>query len=57
MAINPTSRATASRPKRAVKREALLDEATRQINMRGAGAVSLNAIAEAAGLSRNTLYY
>jgi AcrR family transcriptional regulator len=43
--------------KHAVKREALLDEAARQINDLGAGAVSLNAIATTVGLSRNALYY
>ncbi|WP_430443866.1 TetR/AcrR family transcriptional regulator [Sphingorhabdus contaminans] len=51
------SQAPAKRPKHAVKRQILLDEAARQINDRGAGAVSLNDIAECAGLSRNALYY
>ena len=49
--------APAPHPKRALKREALLEEAARQINQLGAGAVSLNAVAEAAGLSRSALYY
>lgn len=51
------SHSTAKRPKHAVKRQILLEEAARQINDRGAGAVSLNDIAECAGLSRNALYY
>jgi hypothetical protein len=38
-------------------REALLDAAAREINLRGAAAVSLNALAEQLGLSRNALYY
>jgi AcrR family transcriptional regulator len=54
-AKTPTAKSPA--PKHAVKRQALLDEAAHQINMRGAGAVSLNAIAETVGLSRNALYY
>lgn len=49
--------ANTARPKHAIKRQLLLDEAARQINDRGAGAVSLNDIAECAGLSRNALYY
>jgi len=43
--------------KRAQKRDMMLDEAARQINDFGAGAVNLNAVAKAAGLSRNALYY
>lgn len=39
------------------KRDALLQEAARQIIERGAGALNLNDIAETVGLSRNTLYY
>jgi AcrR family transcriptional regulator len=51
----PTSR---GRPKqRARVREALLDAAAEEINLRGAAAVSLNALAERLGLSRNALYY
>lgn len=38
-------------------REALLDAAAGEINLRGAAAVSLNALAEQLGLSRNALYY
>lgn len=46
------------RPKqRARMREALLDAAAEEINLRGAAAVSLNALAERLGLSRNALYY
>ncbi len=46
------------RPKqRARVREALLDAAAEEINLRGAAAVSLNALAERLGLSRNALYY
>lgn len=55
--LSDQTRPAASRPKHAVKRQILLDEAARQINDRGAGAVSLTAIAEQAGLSRNALYY
>lgn len=55
--ISLETRSSTSRPKRAVKRQILLEEAARQINDRGAGAVSLNDIAECAGLSRNALYY
>lgn len=51
------ARSTASRAKHAVKRQLLLVEAARQINERGAGAISLSEIAERAGLSRNALYY
>lgn len=43
--------------KKSGKREALLQEAARQIIERGAGALNLNDIAETVGLSRNTLYY
>lgn len=43
--------------KRAARREALLDEASRQINERGADAIVVNDIAERVGLSRNALYY
>ena len=39
------------------RRDALLQEAARQINELGAGAVSINALADAVGLSRNALYY
>lgn len=35
----------------------MLQEAARQINELGAGAVSINALADAVGLSRNALYY
>lgn len=46
------------RPKqRARVREALLDAAAEEINLRGAAAVSLNALAERLSLSRNALYY
>lgn len=46
------------RPKqRARVREALLDAAAEEINLRGAAAVSLNALADRLGLSRNALYY
>jgi AcrR family transcriptional regulator len=50
-------RNTSPQTKRAVKRQILLDEAARQINDRGAGAINLGEIAESAGLSRNALYY
>ncbi|WP_304170044.1 TetR/AcrR family transcriptional regulator [Phenylobacterium aquaticum] len=43
--------------KRAARRDLLLDEAARQINAVGAGAIVLNDIAEQVGLSRNALYY
>lgn len=43
--------------KRALKRQLLLNEAARQMNERGAGAISLAEIAEVAGLSRNAMYY
>lgn len=46
-----------STPKRSARRDALLAEAARQINDRGAGAVALNDLADAVGLSRNALYY
>ncbi len=52
--MTPAARTT---PKRAAKREALLAEAARQLNDRGAGAVALNEIAESVGLTRNALYY
>lgn len=52
-----STRTGGSRPKRAATRRILLEEAARQINDRGAGSVSLNDIAESAGLSRNALYY
>ena len=45
------------RTKHAVKRQILLEEASRQMNERGAGALNLSEIAERAGLSRNALYY
>lgn len=48
---------TRTTPKRAARRETLLAEAARQINDRGAGAVALNDVADAVGLSRNALYY
>lgn len=54
---NGTNKSKMPAPKHAVKRQALLDEAAHQINMHGAGAVSLNSIAETVGLSRNALYY
>jgi AcrR family transcriptional regulator len=57
MSVETRKRTRVAPAKHAVKREALLDEAARQINDRGAGAVSLNAIAETVGLSRNALYY
>ena len=44
-------------PKRSAKRDALLAEAARQVNDRGAGAVALNDVADSVGLSRNALYY
>jgi AcrR family transcriptional regulator len=44
-------------PKQAARRQAVLDEAALQMNSQGAGAVSLNAIADKVGLSRNALYY
>lgn len=43
--------------RRAGRREAVLGEAARQINERGAAAVNLNDIAAAVGLTRNALYY
>ena len=43
--------------KQAERRRKLLEHAAVQINSRGAGSISLDAIASAAGLSRNTLYY
>lgn len=39
------------------KRAAILAEAIRQMNQRGASFLSLNSVAIAVGLSRNTLYY
>jgi AcrR family transcriptional regulator len=56
MTVSAT-KAKSPAPKHAVKRQAVLDEAAQQINMRGAGAVSLNDLAETVGLSRNALYY
>lgn len=47
---SPTRRRTA-------KRDLLLNEAARQINDRGAGAIALNDVAEKVGLTRNALYY
>lgn len=44
-------------PKRSARRDALLAEAARQVNDRGAGAVALNDVADTVGLSRNALYY
>lgn len=55
--LGNTMTAARTTPKRAAKREALLAETARQINDRGAGAVALNDIADAVGLSRNGLYY
>ncbi len=51
------TRTVSAGTRRAVKRQILLDEAARQINERGASAISLSEIAERAGLSRNALYY
>jgi AcrR family transcriptional regulator len=56
MAKTDTESGKAAR-KRAAKRDALLAEASRQLNERGAGALALNDIAEQVGLSRNALYY
>lgn len=50
-------RAGGQQSRRAVKRQRLLQAAARQMNERGAGAISLSEIAEEAGLSRNALYY
>jgi len=58
MADQKVHRRTATpQAKRAIKRQRLLEEAARQMNARGAGAINLSEIAEAAGLSRNALYY
>ncbi len=56
----PGAKAPAARKperKRAARRDLLLNEAARQINAQGAGAIVLNDIAEQVGLSRNALYY
>ena len=58
--IGPGAKTPAARKperKRAARRDLLLNEAARQINAQGAGAIVLNDIAEQVGLSRNALYY
>ncbi|MCI3134338.1 TetR family transcriptional regulator [Phenylobacterium aquaticum] len=64
MSLDPDKPDPAARPvhakparKRAARRDLLLEEAARQINAVGAGAIVLNDIAEKVGLSRNALYY
>jgi len=53
----PLDREIGAAGRRAAKREALLAEAARLLNDRGAGAVSLLDLGSAVGLSRNALYY
>ena len=53
-AIKPNE--TASKPRRGASRDAIVDAAERLFLQRGFGAVSMDELAEAAGVARRTLY-
>ncbi|QIG53358.1 TetR/AcrR family transcriptional regulator [Altererythrobacter sp. BO-6] len=55
-ALEQATKPVATR-KQAEKRQKLLAQAAIQINSNGAGSINLDAVAKAAGLSRNAIYY
>lgn len=55
-ALDKTTKSNATR-KHAERQRKLLKHAAAQINSKGAGSINLDAVAKAAGLSRNAIYY